>query len=86
MKNRKVGTLSITRERLGTDKKGEVLEFEEEIYENDDEDSVKEPETWNVFLTRVNEEKEADPSTLSGIADAKKRVRTGFLREAINAF
>ncbi|GAB1291394.1 1-phosphatidylinositol 4,5-bisphosphate phosphodiesterase zeta-1 [Apodemus speciosus] len=75
VKNKKVGTLSITRERLGTDKKGEVLEFEEEIYENDDDDTGKEPETWDDFLSRVKEEKEVDPSTLSGIAEAKKRIR-----------
>ncbi|XP_032763207.1 1-phosphatidylinositol 4,5-bisphosphate phosphodiesterase zeta-1 [Rattus rattus] len=75
VKNRKVGTLFETRERLGTDKRGIALDFEEANYENEDEDSGKEPETWDVFLSRVKEEQKADPSTLSGIADAKKKIR-----------
>ncbi|XP_028636899.1 1-phosphatidylinositol 4,5-bisphosphate phosphodiesterase zeta-1 [Grammomys surdaster] len=75
VKNKKVGTLAKTRERMGSDKSGQVVEWEEEIYEDGDEDTGKEPETWDVFLSRVKEEKEADPSTLSGIADAKKKIR-----------
>lgn len=86
MKNRKVGTLFETRERLGTDKRGIALDFEEANYENEDEDSGKEPETWDVFLSRVKEEQKADPSTLSGIADAKKKVRIGFLRKVTKVF
>ncbi|XP_021047066.1 1-phosphatidylinositol 4,5-bisphosphate phosphodiesterase zeta-1 isoform X2 [Mus pahari] len=75
VKNKKVGTLSETRERIGIDKSGQVLEWKEEIYEDGDEDSGMEPETWDVFLARIKEEKEADPSTLSGIADVKKKKR-----------
>ncbi|XP_031239595.1 1-phosphatidylinositol 4,5-bisphosphate phosphodiesterase zeta-1 isoform X3 [Mastomys coucha] len=75
VKNKKVGTLSKTRERMGTDKRGKVLEWEEEVYEDGDEDSGNEQETWDSFLLRVQAEKEADPSTLSGIAYAKKKTR-----------
>lgn len=86
MKNRKVGTLSETHERIGTDKSGQVLEWKEVIYEDGDEDSGMDPETWDVFLSRIKEEKEADPSTLSGIAGVKKRVRIGFWRKVIKVF
>ncbi|XP_034368020.1 1-phosphatidylinositol 4,5-bisphosphate phosphodiesterase zeta-1 isoform X1 [Arvicanthis niloticus] len=75
VKNKKVGTLAKTRERMGMDKRGKVLEWEEEIYEDGDEDTRKEPETWDVFLSRVKKEKNAEPSTLSRIADAKKKIR-----------
>ncbi|XP_030110971.1 1-phosphatidylinositol 4,5-bisphosphate phosphodiesterase zeta-1 isoform X5 [Mus musculus] len=75
VKNRKVGTLSETHERIGTDKSGQVLEWKEVIYEDGDEDSGMDPETWDVFLSRIKEEREADPSTLSGIAGVKKRKR-----------
>ncbi|XP_021021351.1 1-phosphatidylinositol 4,5-bisphosphate phosphodiesterase zeta-1 isoform X3 [Mus caroli] len=75
VKNRKVGTLSETHERIGTDKSGQVLEWKEVIYEDGDEDSGMDPETWDDFLSRIKEEKEADPSTLSGVTGVKKRKR-----------
>lgn len=86
MKNKKIGTLQETRERKGTDKQGQVIEYEEDVYDDDNEEPLKEPETRDTFLSRVQQEKEREPSKLTG--GAKRRVRTGFLRilKIIQAF
>lgn len=88
MKNKKIGTLQETRERKGTDKQGQVIEYEEDVYDDDNDESLKEPETRDIFLSRVQQEKERDPSKLTRGALAKRRVRTGFLRilQTIQAF
>lgn len=82
MKNKKIGTLQETRERKGADKHGQVVEYEEDVCDDDNEEPLKEGET------RVQQEKERDPSKLTRGAFAKRRVRTCFLRilQAIKTF
>ncbi|XP_060239358.1 1-phosphatidylinositol 4,5-bisphosphate phosphodiesterase zeta-1 [Meriones unguiculatus] len=75
VKNKKIGTLLETHERKGMFKQGQVLETEDDVYEDEEEDSLKEPETRDVFLLRVKEEKETDLSKLIGGAAAKKKTR-----------
>lgn len=88
MKNKKIGTLLETRERKGTDKEGLVLEKEEDSYEDGDVEALKEPESRDSFLLRVEQEKETEPSKLIVGVVGKKKVRTGFLRllQAIKVF
>ncbi|CAO2607063.1 1-phosphatidylinositol 4,5-bisphosphate phosphodiesterase zeta-1, partial [Lemmus lemmus] len=45
VKNKKIGTLLETRERKGANKQGQVIEFEEDVYDDDNEEPLKEPET-----------------------------------------
>ncbi|XP_051010589.1 1-phosphatidylinositol 4,5-bisphosphate phosphodiesterase zeta-1 [Acomys russatus] len=75
VKNKKIGTLLETRERIGTDKQGQVLESQEDVYEDDDEESLKEPETRGDFLLRVKQEKETDLSILARATAAKKKPK-----------
>lgn len=65
-----------------------MLEVEEDVYEDDDEESLKEPETRDIFLSRIQQEKETGPSKLTAGAAVKKKVRTGFPRllQAIKVF
>ncbi|OBS70107.1 hypothetical protein A6R68_01353, partial [Neotoma lepida] len=73
VKNKKIGTLLETRERKGTNKKGQVLE--EDVNENDDEELEKESETRNIFLSWFQQEKETDPSMLTRVTVANKKNR-----------
>ncbi|NP_001268572.1 1-phosphatidylinositol 4,5-bisphosphate phosphodiesterase zeta-1 [Mesocricetus auratus] len=75
VKNKKIGTLLETRQRQGTNKEGQVLEVEEDVYEDDDEESLKEPETRDIFLSRIQQEKETGPSKLTAGAAVKKKSR-----------
>nr|XP_048288455.1 1-phosphatidylinositol 4,5-bisphosphate phosphodiesterase zeta-1 isoform X2 [Myodes glareolus] len=75
VKNKKIGTLQETRERKGTDKQGQVIEYEEDVYDDDNEEPLKEPETRDIFLSRVQQEKERDPSKLTRGALSKRRTR-----------
>ncbi|KAL6082595.1 hypothetical protein STEG23_001626, partial [Scotinomys teguina] len=75
VKNKKIGTLLETRERKGTEKQGQVLELEEEVYEDEDEEPVNVPKTRDLFLSRLQQEKGTDPSKLIGGVVASKRRR-----------
>uniref|UniRef100_A0A8C2LAF9 Phosphoinositide phospholipase C n=1 Tax=Cricetulus griseus TaxID=10029 RepID=A0A8C2LAF9_CRIGR len=75
VKNKKIGTLLETRERKGTDKEGLVLEKEEDSYEDGDVEALKEPESRDSFLLRVEQEKETEPSKLIVGVVGKKKSR-----------
>lgn len=80
MKNKKIGTLQETRERKGAEKQGQVIEYEEDVYDDDNEEPLKEGETRDIFLSTVQQKKERDPLKLTRGTFAKRRVRTCFLR------
>ncbi|XP_057645812.1 1-phosphatidylinositol 4,5-bisphosphate phosphodiesterase zeta-1 [Chionomys nivalis] len=75
VKNKKIGTLQETRERKGAEKQGQVIEYEEDAYDEDNEEPLKEGETRDIFLSRVQQEKERDPSKLTRGTFAKRRIR-----------
>ncbi|XP_059114712.1 1-phosphatidylinositol 4,5-bisphosphate phosphodiesterase zeta-1 isoform X1 [Peromyscus eremicus] len=75
VKNKKIGTLLETRERKGTQKQGQVLELEEDMYEDDDDELLSGPETQDVFFSRLQKAKEISFSKLTGGVLATKRSR-----------
>ncbi|XP_038174206.1 1-phosphatidylinositol 4,5-bisphosphate phosphodiesterase zeta-1 [Arvicola amphibius] len=75
VKNKKIGTLQETRERKGADKQGQVIEYEEDVYDEDNEEPLKEGETRNIFLSMVQQEMERDSLMLTRGAFAKRRTR-----------
>nr|XP_042130147.1 1-phosphatidylinositol 4,5-bisphosphate phosphodiesterase zeta-1 isoform X2 [Peromyscus maniculatus bairdii] len=75
VKNKKIGTLLETRERKGTKKQGQVLELEEEIYEDDDGELISGPETQDIFFSRLQKAKDISLSKLTGGVLATKKSR-----------
>ncbi|XP_036036164.1 1-phosphatidylinositol 4,5-bisphosphate phosphodiesterase zeta-1 [Onychomys torridus] len=75
VKNKKIGTLLETRERKGTQKHGQVLELEEDVYEDDEDEVTSGTETQDVFFSRLHRAKELSLSKLTGGVLATKRSR-----------
>uniref|UniRef100_A0A8C6QEH6 Phosphoinositide phospholipase C n=1 Tax=Nannospalax galili TaxID=1026970 RepID=A0A8C6QEH6_NANGA len=66
VKNKKIGTLLETRQRKGSDKHGQAAEWDEDVTEPDDQEEVmREPETRDIFLLRIQKEKEEEFPKLS---------------------
>nr|XP_040136877.1 1-phosphatidylinositol 4,5-bisphosphate phosphodiesterase zeta-1 [Ictidomys tridecemlineatus] len=79
IKNKKIGTLKETHERHGFNKHGKVEELEEEEeqeQEEEEEEEVKETESYDNFLTTLNQETEMEEKkTLPITLFKKKKVR-----------
>ncbi|XP_054382872.1 1-phosphatidylinositol 4,5-bisphosphate phosphodiesterase zeta-1 isoform X3 [Pongo abelii] len=77
VKNKKIGTLKETRERKGSDKRGKVEEWEEEVAdleeeEEEEEDKFKESEVFESVLGD-NQDKETGVKKLPGVMLFKKK-------------
>uniref|UniRef100_A0A2I2YJU4 Phosphoinositide phospholipase C n=2 Tax=Gorilla gorilla gorilla TaxID=9595 RepID=A0A2I2YJU4_GORGO len=77
VKNKKIGTLKETRERKGSDKRGKVEEWEEEVAdvdeeEEEEEDTFKESEVLESVLGD-NQDKETGVKKLPGVMLFKKK-------------
>ncbi|XP_048191002.1 1-phosphatidylinositol 4,5-bisphosphate phosphodiesterase zeta-1 [Perognathus longimembris pacificus] len=77
IKNKRIGTLLETRERKGSDKRGKVEEYEEEVGDQEEEEEEgKQPETQDSFLSRVTQEKESEfLKVLTGNLFKKRKTR-----------
>ncbi|KAM7335659.1 1-phosphatidylinositol 4,5-bisphosphate phosphodiesterase zeta-1 [Alexandromys fortis] len=84
VKNKKIGTLQETRERKGAEKQGQVIEYEEDVYDDDNEEPLKEGETRDIFLSTVQQKKERDPLKLTRGTFAKRRIRKLKIAQALS--